>query len=46
MSALATRWRRLELAAWHGLLDIARERAAAAAHQVGFLRRRTERWWW
>lgn len=35
LSALATRWRRLELAAWKGLLDGTRQRMAAAAHQVG-----------
>ena len=35
LSALATRWRRLELAGWRGLLDVARRRSAAAAHQVG-----------
>ena len=35
LSALATRWRRLELGAWRGLLDSTRERAAAVAHQVG-----------
>lgn len=34
LSALATRWRRLELAGWRGLLDSARARAAAGAHQV------------
>ena len=34
LSALATRWRRLELAAWRGLLDRTRQRAAEVAHQV------------
>ena len=34
LSALATRWRKLELVAWQSLLDTTRERAAAVAHQV------------
>ena len=33
LSALAARWRRLELHAWHGLLDDARARHAAGACQ-------------
>ncbi len=37
LSALATRWRRLELAAWRGLLDRTRQRAAEVAHQVRWL---------
>ncbi|KAL4440107.1 hypothetical protein ABPG75_003108 [Micractinium tetrahymenae] len=36
LSALATRWRRLELAAWRGLLSATWERAAAVAHQAWF----------
>jgi midasin len=34
LSALATRWRRLELGAWRGLLEQTKRRAAAVAHQA------------
>jgi midasin len=36
LSALATRWRRLELAGWRRLLGETQARAAAAAHQAWF----------
>ncbi|KAK9809153.1 hypothetical protein WJX72_010301 [[Myrmecia] bisecta] len=36
LAGLATRWRRLELAAWHHLLDQTAERHAAGAHRTWF----------